>query len=214
MEPPPPPRGRWRLSRTFRSILPRSETLAVVGESGSGKSTVARIIDGPAAALERRGRARGQELVAPALAQRLARHFAPHADGASDARRTALNPRQTLAQIIGRPVARFFFKKNAADRCAPECWNCLGLVGLPARFRGAPAGAIVGRAKTARLHRAGAGGRPRNHHLRRAHLRARPAGGRGGAQTAQASAGPNSASPISSSPTISARCAASPIARR
>jgi peptide/nickel transport system ATP-binding protein len=87
-------------------------TLAVVGESGSGKSTLARVITGLLPPVAGRVTFAGRRL-APALAQR-----------SQDDRReiqmiyqmadTAMNPRQTVRTIIGRPLDLYFGLDRAA----------------------------------------------------------------------------------------------------
>ena len=82
--------------------IPRGSTVAVVGESGSGKSTVARVITGLLP--PRLGSISLNGLVLPPrLAQRTREHkraiqmIYQMAD-------TALNPRQTIRQILSRPL--------------------------------------------------------------------------------------------------------------
>ena len=120
--------------------LAKGETLAVVGESGSGKSTVARIIVGLlprwSGEIELQGK-----VLSPALAQRpddiLRRlqmvHQMPD---------VALNPRQTLAQIIGRPVAYFF--KRSRSEVRTRVLELLRLVGLPEEFADRRPGQLSG----------------------------------------------------------------------
>lgn len=82
--------------------LPKGQTLAVVGESGSGKSTLARVITGLLPPVSGTVTFDGKVLT-PALKQR----------SRDDLRRiqliyqmadTAMNPRQTVRDIIGRPL--------------------------------------------------------------------------------------------------------------
>jgi peptide/nickel transport system ATP-binding protein len=82
--------------------LPKGQTLAVVGESGSGKSTLARVITGLLPPISGTVTFDGKVLT-PALKQR----------SRDDLRRiqliyqmadTAMNPRQTVRDIIGRPL--------------------------------------------------------------------------------------------------------------
>ncbi|MFD1911020.1 ABC transporter ATP-binding protein [Halodurantibacterium flavum] len=93
--------------------LAPGRTLAIVGESGSGKSTLARVITGLLPPAEGQilfdGRA-----VPPRLGQR----------GKTDLRElqmiyqmadTAMNPRQTVGTIIGRPLT-FYFGMRGAER--------------------------------------------------------------------------------------------------
>ncbi len=82
--------------------LPKGQTLAIVGESGSGKSTLARVVTGLLPPVQGSVTFDGQVLT-PALKNRTKQ----------DLRRlqliyqmadTAMNPRQTVRQIIGRPL--------------------------------------------------------------------------------------------------------------
>ncbi|NBB48528.1 ATP-binding cassette domain-containing protein [Rhizobium sp. CRIBSB] len=86
--------------------LPKGQTLAVVGESGSGKSTLARAITGLLPPVSGIITFDGKALT-PALKQR----------SRDDLRRiqliyqmadTAMNPRQTVRDIIGRPLTFYF----------------------------------------------------------------------------------------------------------
>ncbi len=83
--------------------VPKGQTLAVVGESGSGKSTLARVITGLLPPSDGRISFDGRPLT-PALKNR----------SREDLRRiqliyqmadTAMNPRQTVRDIIGRPLS-------------------------------------------------------------------------------------------------------------
>ncbi|MFT5784766.1 MAG: peptide/nickel transport system ATP-binding protein [Ascidiaceihabitans sp.] len=87
------------------------QTLAVVGESGSGKSTLARVITGLLPAREGRVHFAGRDL-SPDLASRTGddlrelQMIYQMAD-------TAMNPRQTVGTIIGRPIEFYFGLKGA-----------------------------------------------------------------------------------------------------
>lgn len=92
--------------------VPRGRTVAVVGESGSGKSTAARVITGLLPPIAGTVRFDGRDLP-PELSKR----------SKEDLRRiqmiyqmadTALNPRHTVREIIGRPV-RFYFGKTGRE---------------------------------------------------------------------------------------------------
>ncbi len=91
--------------------LHEGQTLAVVGESGSGKSTLARVITGLLPAKEGHVHFAGRDL-SPDLASR----------SGDDLRElqmiyqmadTAMNPRQTVGTIIGRPIEFYFGLKGA-----------------------------------------------------------------------------------------------------
>ncbi|QEE43979.1 ABC transporter ATP-binding protein [Rhizobium sp. WL3] len=92
--------------------LPKGQTLAVVGESGSGKSTLARVITGLLPPMSGTVTFDGKVLT-PALKQR----------SRDDLRRiqliyqmadTAMNPRQTVRDIIGRPLTFYYGLRGAA----------------------------------------------------------------------------------------------------
>lgn len=92
--------------------LPKGQTLAVVGESGSGKSTLARVITGLLPPLQGSINFDGRQLP-PALSGR----------SRDDLRRiqliyqmadTAMNPRQTVRDIIGRPLTFYYGLHGAA----------------------------------------------------------------------------------------------------
>ena len=110
--------------------LARGETLAVVGESGSGKSSLARVVAG---LLPRRSgdvKLAGQTL-APAMASRT-RDVLRRMQMVHQMPDTALNPRQTLGEIIGRPMSLFFNRTDAQAR--DKVAELLTHVGLPADF--------------------------------------------------------------------------------
>ena len=92
--------------------VPKGQTLAVVGESGSGKSTLARVITGLLPPQQGTISFAGKAL-SPALKGR----------SNDDLRRiqliyqmadTAMNPRQTVRDIIGRPLTFYYGLRGAA----------------------------------------------------------------------------------------------------
>lgn len=110
--------------------LKRGETLAVVGESGSGKSTLARLVSGllpPRAGtvafdgtpLPPRFRDRS-----PAQLRRIQLVY--------QLPDVALNPRQSVGEAIGRPLALFRGLRGKA--LADEVARLLEQIGLPADF--------------------------------------------------------------------------------
>jgi peptide/nickel transport system ATP-binding protein len=118
----------------------RGETVAVVGESGSGKTSLAMAITGLVGRDGGDIRFDGKSL-APSYRQR----------SADERRRlqlicqmpdTALNPRQRVADIIGRPIA-FYFKARGRDLAARVA-ALLGQVGLPAEFAARRPGELSG----------------------------------------------------------------------
>lgn len=105
----------------------RGETVAVVGESGSGKSSLARLIVGLLPRKSGTVKFAGKEL-SPALKQR----------PKDDLRRiqfiyqqpdVALNPRQKIGEVIGRPI-QFYYNYPAAE-VKQRVARLLTQVGLP-----------------------------------------------------------------------------------
>ena len=93
--------------------LPAGQTLAVVGESGSGKSTLARAITGLLPPSQGRITFAGRQLSADLAGRtkddlREIQMIYQMAD-------TAMNPRQTVGTIIGRPL-EFYFGLKGAER--------------------------------------------------------------------------------------------------
>ena len=94
--------GSLKVLHDVNIRIPRGRTVAVVGESGSGKSTTARVITGllppMAGSVEFNGEALPAELKDrnKDQLQRIQMIY-QSAD-------TAMNPRQTIAEIIGRPL--------------------------------------------------------------------------------------------------------------
>jgi peptide/nickel transport system ATP-binding protein len=118
----------------------KGETVAVVGESGSGKSSLARLILGLLARRSGSVKFNGKELP-PALKAR----------SKDELRRiqfiyqqpdVALNPRQTIAEIIGRPVQLYF--NRSPSEVKARVAQLLEQVGLPADYAGRLSTALSG----------------------------------------------------------------------
>ena len=108
----------------------RGDTVAVVGESGSGKSTLARVIIGllprQAGDIRFRGDSLPPKLVARSKDQlRRIQMIYQMPD-------VALNPNQTLLEIIGRPVQFYFGRPRAQVRA--RVLELLRLMDLPEAF--------------------------------------------------------------------------------
>ena len=110
--------------------FPRRHTVAVVGESGSGKSTLARVIAGILPPTSGRVALNGAEL-AGSFRQRSARelrriqlvHQSPD---------TALNPRHTVREILGRPLA--LFDRLGGRVLEQRVLELLDMVGLDRKY--------------------------------------------------------------------------------
>ena len=120
------PRVIHRVSLDVR----RGDTLAVVGESGSGKSTLARVITGllPREAGDIR---LAGETLSPALAGRT-REQKRRVQMIYQMPDVALNPHQTLLDIIGRPIAFYFGRPRAEIRA--RVLDLLAMMDLPASY--------------------------------------------------------------------------------
>jgi peptide/nickel transport system ATP-binding protein len=94
--------------------LPAGQTLAVVGESGSGKSTLARVITGLLPASAGRITFAGRTL-SPSLSSRT-KDDLRELQMIYQMADTAMNPRQTVGTIIGRPLEFYFGLRGDAKR--------------------------------------------------------------------------------------------------
>ncbi len=94
--------------------LPAGQTLAVVGESGSGKSTLARAITGLLPPSAGKITFAGRTL-APALKDR-SKDDLRELQMIYQMADTAMNPRQTVGTIIGRPLEFYFGLTGEAKR--------------------------------------------------------------------------------------------------
>ena len=110
--------------------LPAGQTLAVVGESGSGKSTLARVITGLLPATQGRITFAGRTL-SPALSGR-SRDDLREVQMIYQMADTAMNPRQTVGTIIGRPLEFYFGLKGEAKRARVQ--ELLGEIEMGAGF--------------------------------------------------------------------------------
>ena len=92
--------------------VPKGQTLAIVGESGSGKSTLARVITGLLPPSDGGISFDGQPLT-PALKNRT-RDELRRIQLIYQMADTAMNPRQTVRDIIGRPLTFYYGLRGAA----------------------------------------------------------------------------------------------------
>ncbi|MGD9922104.1 MAG: ABC transporter ATP-binding protein [Pseudorhodoplanes sp.] len=86
--------------------VPRGRTVAVVGESGSGKSTVARVITGllPPS----KGDVRFNGAILPRTIKERTREELRRIQLIYQSADTAMNPRHTVRDVIGRPIELYF----------------------------------------------------------------------------------------------------------
>ncbi|MBA7673611.1 Oligopeptide transport ATP-binding protein OppF [subsurface metagenome] len=108
----------------------RGKTVAVVGESGSGKTSLARVITGLLPPLEGKIIFDGQEL-APALKSR-DRESLRRLQMIYQMPDVALNPRQKVGKILGRPLS-FYFDMTGKER-EDRIIELLEMTELPEEF--------------------------------------------------------------------------------
>jgi peptide/nickel transport system ATP-binding protein len=135
--------GLMRAGRTLKAVngvslaVRRGEVLGLVGESGCGKSTLARMLLGllpPTRGAVLLDGTPIAELPRAALARRIQPVFQdPYA---------SLNPRKTVATIIGLPLA--VHGLGNAENQRAEVTAMMDRVGLPARLLGAYPGQLSG----------------------------------------------------------------------
>jgi peptide/nickel transport system ATP-binding protein len=106
--------GRLTAVRDLSFHIDPGETFALVGESGSGKSTVARAVQGLVPARKGRILFEGKDVTVPiARRSRLVKQRMQIVFQNPDA---SLNPRHSVATILGRPLSAFHHLAGAARR--------------------------------------------------------------------------------------------------
>jgi peptide/nickel transport system ATP-binding protein len=108
----------------------RGETVAVVGESGSGKSSLARLILGLLPRKSGSVKFDGREL--PAGLKERVKDDLRKIQFIYQQPDVALNPRQTIGEIIGRPI-KFYFDRNPTE-VKRRVAELLEQVGLPVDY--------------------------------------------------------------------------------
>ena len=150
--------------------LPRGRTVAVVGESGSGKSTLARAITGLLPPTKGEIYFNGKPL--PRALKDRDKDTLRRIQMIYQSADTSLNPRQTIRDLIGRPI-EFYLGLTGAE-CDRRVVELLDAIELDRKLHRPPSRRTVRRTEAAHLHCAGAGRRARDHHLRRGDIGARP----------------------------------------
>ncbi|WP_406871749.1 ABC transporter ATP-binding protein [Aminobacter sp. P9b] len=93
-------------------ILPKGQTLAVVGESGSGKSTLARVITG--LLQPKAGTVSFNGAALPPARKDRSREQLRRIQMIYQMADTAMNPRQKIRDIVGRPLTLYFGMRGKA----------------------------------------------------------------------------------------------------
>ena len=122
--------GDFHVVRGVSLDVKRGETVAVVGESGSGKSTLARIITG--LLMPRSGEIVFQNKALPPALNSRSKELKRTIQLVYQIPDVAINPRQSLLDIIGRPV-EFYFGAGRAEVLA-RAKELMTLVELPEDF--------------------------------------------------------------------------------
>lgn len=122
--------GRENVLEAINLRLRRGRTVALVGESGSGKSTLARVITGLLPPLKGRILFKGEEL--PAALKSRKREDLRQLQMIYQMPDTALNPRQKIRKIIGRPL-KFYFNFSRRQQEA-RILELLEQIELPADY--------------------------------------------------------------------------------
>jgi len=122
--------GKETVLEAINIKVRRGRTVALVGESGSGKSTLARVITGLLPPLTGKILYRNKELP-PALKSRT-RESLRLMQMIYQMPDTALNPRQTIRRIIGRPLS-FYFGMHGRER-EDRILELLDMIELPDHY--------------------------------------------------------------------------------
>ena len=119
--------GDFHVIKGVTLDVKKGETVAVVGESGSGKSTLARIVTGLLPPRSGRLLFRGQAM--PATLKARDKELKRRMQLVYQIPDVAINPRQTLLEIIGRPV-QFYFDATRSQ-ALQRVEELMALVELP-----------------------------------------------------------------------------------
>ncbi len=122
--------GGAKVLQDINLDIHRGRTVAIVGESGSGKSTLARAITGLLPPIEGRVVFHGEEL--PRALKDRSKNQLRHLQMIYQMPDTALNPKQKVRDIIGRPLT-FYLGLNGAER-EKRVQSLLDMIELPSDF--------------------------------------------------------------------------------
>ncbi len=103
--------GTSRVLDDVNIEVPRRSCVAVVGESGSGKTTLARCISGLHS--NWKGEISLEGTLLPPGTKRRSKGALQHVQYVFQNPYTSLNPRNTIGQIIARPIEHFFDVSNS-----------------------------------------------------------------------------------------------------
>jgi peptide/nickel transport system ATP-binding protein len=110
--------------------VPKGSTVAVVGESGSGKSTAARVITGLLPQMSGIVRFDGEDL--PPMLSNRSKDQKRRIQMIYQMADTAMNPRQTVSEIIGRPLE--FYLGMRGSKKTQRITDLLEMIELDASF--------------------------------------------------------------------------------
>ena len=122
--------GSTKVLHKINISVPRGSTVAVVGESGSGKSTAARVITGLLPQLNGEVKFEGVDLP-PKLEDR-SKEQKRRIQMIYQMADTAMNPRQTVREIIGRPLE--FYLGMMGSQKDSRVLELLEMIELDGRF--------------------------------------------------------------------------------
>jgi peptide/nickel transport system ATP-binding protein len=122
--------GKTQVLHKIDLSVPRGSTVAVVGESGSGKSTAARVITGLLPQISGAVKFEGVNLP-PKLEDR-SKEQKRQIQMIYQMADTAMNPRQTVREIIGRPL-EFYLGMTGAEK-EERVLELLEMIELDGRF--------------------------------------------------------------------------------
>jgi peptide/nickel transport system ATP-binding protein len=122
--------GTAKVLHKINISVPRGSTVAVVGESGSGKSTAARVITGLLPQLN--GEVKFEGVGLPPKLEDRSKEQKRQIQMIYQMADTAMNPRQTVREIIGRPLE--FYLGMTASQKDSRVLELLQMIELDGRF--------------------------------------------------------------------------------